>query len=136
MDSKKLVLAAMMVFTTVVVIAAGFASYRHWSWLEEHHLAGLAALQTFFMAVSVVFAAVNLQSEWSELSAGDVVKGYSLAFAIIVGGLLRCWRRAPRAGLVVDVRHGWAVLPVHTPTVRRTGGSWLSSGRLPTGGGA
>lgn len=120
MDLKKLVLASMMATAAMGVTAAGVACYRHWSWPEQHHLAGLAALQIIFLAASVVFAAVTLRQEWPDLSPGGVAKGYFLALGVMgtaflavgVGLLVLGWLWTFGAALfhALFMRHPFAAL--------------------------
>jgi len=84
---KKAVLALLVMVGLSAAAAASLGTYRYWPWLEQHHLAGVAALESFFIAASAIFAAVIVTQEWAEESAAGVVTHYLASFAILVSAL-------------------------------------------------
>jgi hypothetical protein len=81
---KTSVLAVLLALSLALAAVAGFATYRNWAWLEQHHLAGLAALETFFALVAAVFAVVVVRREWAELSSGAVAQLYLAALGLLL----------------------------------------------------
>ena len=81
---KTYVLTGLLVLSLAVGAVAGLATYRNWAWLEQHHLAGLAALETFFALIAAVSAAVVVRREWAELSAGAVARRYLASLGMML----------------------------------------------------
>ncbi len=81
---KTSVLTALLALSLALVAVAGFATYRNWAWLEQHHLAGLAALETFFALVAAVSAAVVVRREWAELSSGAAARRYLASLGMML----------------------------------------------------
>jgi hypothetical protein len=84
---KKAALAVLVMAALTAAAAAALATYRFWPWLEQHHLSGVAALESFFIAASAIFAAVVVTQEWSKESAAGVVMHYLASFGILVSAL-------------------------------------------------
>ena len=85
---KALVLTVLLSLSLAGAAVAGFATHRYWPSLDQHHLAGLATLETFFALVAAVFAVVIVRREWAELSSGGVAQLYLSALGLLLAAFV------------------------------------------------